>query len=71
VTRNTVELFPYAITLTDLRTTAHIRFLIVRTIHSYWSSFYHCIIVQGRPKSMPLPNYKKIMLNRIKVCQWD
>jgi len=22
-------------------------------------------------KSKPLPNYQKIVLNRIKVCQWD
>jgi len=22
-------------------------------------------------KSKPLPNYKNIVLNRIKVCQWD
>jgi len=23
------------------------------------------------PKSKPLPNYQKIVLNRIKACQWD
>jgi len=23
------------------------------------------------PKSKPLPNYQKIVLNGIKVCQWD
>jgi len=22
-------------------------------------------------KTKPLPNYQKIVLNRIKVCQWD
>jgi len=22
-------------------------------------------------KSKPLPNYQKIVINRIKVCQWD
>jgi len=22
-------------------------------------------------KSKPLPNYQKIVLNRIKICQWD
>jgi len=22
-------------------------------------------------KSKPLPNYQKIVLNRIKACQWD
>jgi len=22
-------------------------------------------------KSKPLPNYQKIVLNRIKVCRWD
>jgi len=27
--------------------------------------------VQGGPKSKPLPNYHKIVLNRIKICQWD
>jgi len=27
--------------------------------------------IQGGPKSKPLPNYKKTVLNRIKVCQWD
>jgi len=27
--------------------------------------------IQGGLKSKPLPNYHKIMLNRIKVCQWD
>jgi len=27
--------------------------------------------LQGGPKSKPLPNYQKIVLKRIKVCQWD
>jgi len=27
--------------------------------------------IQGGPKKYPLPNYQKIVLNRIKVCQWD
>jgi len=25
----------------------------------------------GGPKSKPLPNNQKIVLNRIKACQWD
>ena len=25
--------------------------------------------LQGGPKSKPLPNYKKVVLNRIKACQ--
>jgi len=25
----------------------------------------------GQEKSKPLPNYQKIVSNRIKVCQWD
>jgi len=32
-----------------------------RYIHTY---------VQGGPKSKPLPNDHKIVLNRIKACQW-
>jgi len=27
--------------------------------------------IQGAPKSKPLPNDQKIVLNRIKTCQWD
>jgi len=27
--------------------------------------------VQGGPKSKPLPNYQKIVLDRIKLCLWD
>jgi len=27
--------------------------------------------IQGGPKSKPLPNYQKIVLNRIKFCLWD
>jgi len=27
--------------------------------------------IQGGPKSKPLPNDRKIVLNRIKACQWD
>jgi len=27
--------------------------------------------ILGGPKNMPLPNYHKIVLNRIKVCQWN
>jgi len=27
--------------------------------------------VQGGPKSKPLPNDQRIVLNRIKACQWD
>jgi len=27
--------------------------------------------IQGGPKSKPQPNSKKIVSNRIKVCQWD
>jgi len=27
--------------------------------------------IQGGQKSKPLLNYQKIVLNRIKACQWD
>jgi len=27
--------------------------------------------IQSGPKSKPLPNDQKIVLNRIKACQWD
>jgi len=29
------------------------------------------LYIQGGPKSKPLPNYQKIVLHRIKACQWD
>jgi len=31
----------------------------------------HLKNVQGGPKSKPLQNYQKIVLSRIKICQWD
>jgi len=34
-------------------------------------SFKVTDIYRVAQKSKPLPNYKKIVLNRIKVCQWD
>jgi len=29
------------------------------------------ILLLGDPKNKPLPNYQKIVLNRIKACQRD
>jgi len=35
-----------------------------------WLTIFNTI--KGGPeKSKPLPNYQKIILNRIKACQWD
>jgi len=34
----------------------------------YFSCYCSIIIIQGAPKSKPLPNYQKIILNRIKAC---
>jgi len=31
----------------------------------------NCGAIQGGPKSKPLPNYQKIVFNRIKASQWD
>jgi len=31
----------------------------------------HNVRVQGGPKSKPLPNDQKIVINRIKTCEWD
>jgi len=30
-----------------------------------------CNNIQGGQKSKPLPNDKKIVLNRIKACEWN
>jgi len=32
---------------------------------------FFIINIQGGPKSKPLQNDKKIVLNRIKTCEWE
>jgi len=31
----------------------------------------YLVCIQGGPKSKPLPNDQKIVLNCIRACQWD
>jgi len=39
--------------------------------HDAWTFSPKRIDLQGGPKSKPLSNYQKIVLNRIQVCQWE
>ena len=36
-----------------------------------WQFKLNDVTIQGGPKSKPLPNAQKIVLNHIKTCQFD
>jgi len=43
---------------------------VIRLLRDCWKIFIFFTQIQGGPKSEPLPNDQKIVLNRIKAYQW-